>query len=86
MYCPNRRFSSFGQDRIIGKRKRPSANRRTRRNGRALLGLVQPEPVARGIVQEQGQVNEAHHLLKPTGQVVEQSLPIAVGDNRFGDR
>jgi hypothetical protein len=47
---------------------------------------VQPERVARGIVQEQGQVIEAHHLLKPTGQVVEQTLPIAVGDDRFGDR
>jgi len=47
---------------------------------------VQPERVARGIVQEQGQVIEAHYLLKPTGQVVEESLQIAVGDDRFGDR
>ena len=47
---------------------------------------VQPERVARGIVQGQAQVIEAHHLLKPTGQVVKQSLQIAVGDDRFGDR
>ena len=47
---------------------------------------VQPERVTRGIVQEQGQMIKAHHLLKPTGQVVEESLQIAVEDDRFGDR
>ena len=37
-------------------------------------------------MQNQGQVVEAHDLMKPASQIVKQSRQIAVRDDRFGNR
>src|SRR5262249_50594998 len=42
--------------------------------------------VGGGVVQDQDQVVEVHHLLKPARQVAEQRSQIPVGDDRFRNR
>ena len=39
--------------------------------------------LARRLVQDQGEVIEAHHLMEPAGQLVEQRGQIAVRDDRL---
>jgi hypothetical protein len=39
--------------------------------------------VARRLVQEQGEVIEAHQVMKLSGQLMEQRGQIALRDNRF---
>ncbi len=44
---------------------------------------VQPHGLARRLVQDEAEVVEAHHLVKPGGKLVEQRGQIAVRDDRF---
>ena len=56
------------------------------RDGFGGLQDVQAHGVGRRLVQDQGEVIEAHHLMEPAGQLVEQRGQIAVRDDRFRDR
>jgi hypothetical protein len=55
------------------------------RRGFGGLQDVQPHGVARRLVQDQAEVIEVHHLVKPAGQLVEQRGEVAVRDDRFRD-
>ena len=44
---------------------------------------VQAQGVALCLVQEQGEVIEAHQVMKPAGQLVEQRGQVAVRDDRL---
>ena len=44
---------------------------------------MQAHGVGRCLVQDQGEVIEAHHLMEPAGQLVEQRGQIAVRDDRL---
>jgi hypothetical protein len=44
---------------------------------------VDAHGVAGCFVQVQGEIIEAHHLMEPAGQLMEQRGQIAVRDNRF---
>ena len=56
---------------------------RAGRDGFGGLQDVQAHGVGRRLVQDQGEVIEAHHLMEPAGQLVEQRGQIAVRDDRF---
>jgi hypothetical protein len=55
------------------------------RGGFGGLQDVQPHGVARRLVQDQAEVIEVHHVVKPPGQLVEQRGQVAVRDDRFRD-
>ncbi len=55
------------------------------RGGFGGLQDVQPHGVARRLVQNEAEIVEAHHLVKPAGQLVEQRRQVAVRDDRFRD-
>ena len=42
--------------------------------------------IAGRVVESQGQVVKAHHLMKPVGQLMEKGAQIPVGHNRFRNR
>ena len=47
---------------------------------------VQAHRVARRVVQDAGQVIEAHHLMEPVCQLMEQCAQVPVRDDRCRDR
>jgi hypothetical protein len=46
---------------------------------------VQAHGVGRRLVQDQGEVIEAHHVMEPAGQLVEQRGQVAVRGDRLRD-